>query len=241
MSASKFRILALILVLAGILLLLLNIFKPKPLEIPTKPPTPEAGESANIKGQENGGIKVTRIIDGDTIEITRQTTKRIRYIGMDTPEKDECFYTQSKEANKELVDKKEVGLEKDVQEIDKYGRTLAYVFVDGKMVNEELVRQGFARVATFPPNVKYVDKFLAAQKTAQENNLGLWSKDACTNVLSAQSGCLIKGNINSKGEKIYHIPGQKYYEKTKIEETKGERLFCTEKEAENNGWRKSKI
>ncbi len=53
--------------------------------------------------------------------------------------------------------------------------------------------------------------------------------------------CLIKGNINNKGEKIYHMPGQKYYDKTIIEPEKGERWFCTEQEATTDGWRKSKV
>ena len=66
-------------------------------------------------------------------------------------------------------------LELDLQKIDPYGRLLAYVYLpDGEMFNETLLRQGYAQVATFPPNVKYVDRFLEAQREAREANRGLW-------------------------------------------------------------------
>jgi micrococcal nuclease len=70
-------------------------------------------------------------------------------------------------------------LDLDVQKIDPYGRLLAYVYLpDGQMFNETLLRQGYAQVATFPPNVKYVDRFLAAQREAREANRGLWGLSA---------------------------------------------------------------
>jgi micrococcal nuclease len=125
-------------------------------------------------------VKVTRVIDGDTIEL--EGGKRLRYIGMDTAElgssksKTECFAQEAYEKNKELVEGKEVGLEKDISETDKYGRLLRYVWIGDLMINEYLVRQGYASVSTYPPDVKYVEKFKEAEKFARENNLGLWSK-----------------------------------------------------------------
>lgn len=201
---------------------------------------------------ETQNVKVTKIIDGDTIELSDKT--RVRYTGVDTPETGDCFGASAAKANSDLVLNKEVTLETDVQLIDKYGRKLAYVWLEKILVNEELVRQGFARVSTYPPNVKYVDRFQAAERKAREEQIGLWSPEACikreiraesgtSEVQGAQanSGCVIKGNISSSGEKIYHSPGQRYYEKTKIEEATGERWFCSELEAESAGWRKSKV
>ena len=85
--------------------------------------------------------------------------------------------------NKKLIEGKEIRLEKDVSEMDKYGRLLRYVFVKNEsspsselMVNEYLVREGFAHVSTFPPDVKYQELFLNAQREASKNNRGLWSK-----------------------------------------------------------------
>lgn len=242
---------------AGFALLFFStLFAQKSPQVPTQQPsqiTPqtEAGSSAlqNSATKAPKDVLVKRVIDGDTIELEDGT--RVRYIGMDTPETDQCFWDEATEENKKLVEGKKVKLENDVQKLDKYGRTLAYVFVDGIFVNEELVRQGFAKVYTYPPDVKYTDKFVAAQKEAREKKTGLWADGACESQTSipstAQSAqppsteCVIKGNISSSGEKIYHMPGQRYYEKTKVEEGKGERWFCSEEEAVRAGWRKSKI
>lgn len=214
-------------------------------------PAAEAGPSAsqNSAAETQKGIFAKRVIDGDTIELEDGT--RVRYIGMDTPETDQCFWEEATEENKKLVEGKKVKLETDVQKLDKYGRLLAYVFVGETFVNEELIRRGVAQVLTYPPNVKYTQNFVAAQKEAREKKTGFWADGACESQTStpstAQSAqppsteCVIKGNISSSGEKIYHMPGQRYYEKTKIEENKGERWFCTEEEAVSASWRKSKI
>ena len=118
-------------------------------------------------------VKVTRVIDGDTIEI--EGGQRVRYIGMDTPETYTCYYSESTSRNKELVEGKIISLEKDVGEKDRYGRLLRYVYVGDILVNEVLVKEGYAQVYTYPPDVKYNERFLAAQKEARENNKGLWS------------------------------------------------------------------
>lgn len=132
--------------------------------------------------------KVTKIIDGDTIVI--EGDKKVRYIGVDTPEtkhpikKVECFGKEASEKNKKLVMDKYVRLEKDVSETDKYGRLLRYVWVmeskdatrEGLFVNEYLVKEGYALPATFPPDVKYADVFLKASQEARELKKGLWKK-----------------------------------------------------------------
>lgn len=122
---------------------------------------------------------VNRVIDGDTIELS--SGEKVRYIGIDTPEtKDprkpvQCFGEEAYLKNKELVEGKAVKMEKDISERDKYGRLLRYVFVDSLFINDYLVRQGFARVYTYPPDVKYQPQFLEAERQARENNRGLWS------------------------------------------------------------------
>jgi micrococcal nuclease len=121
---------------------------------------------------------VIRVIDGDTIEI--EGALKVRYIGIDTPETVhpskpvECYGQAASNRNKELVQGKVVELERDVSETDKYGRLLRYVYVDGQMVNELLVREGYAEVSTYPPDVRYVDLLLAAQQEAQAADRGLW-------------------------------------------------------------------
>ena len=101
---------------------------------------------------------VTRVIDGDTIII--EGGYRVRYIGIDTPEihpEVEAFGIQAWQANRRLVEGKQVRLERDVSETDKYGRLLRYVYVDDILVNAELVRQGLAQVKAYPPDTKYQD------------------------------------------------------------------------------------
>ena len=115
---------------------------------------------------------VSYVIDGDTVEVNEE--ERVRYIGMNTPESGRPFFSEATEANKRLVNKKEVKLEFDVQIQDKYGRTLAYVWIGNIMVNLELVCQGYANVYTFPPNVKYAELFLKAEQDAREHQRGLW-------------------------------------------------------------------
>lgn len=127
-------------------------------------------------------ITVTKVVDGDTIELS--TGETVRYIGIDTPETVDpkrpvgCYGKEASNKNKELVLGKAVTLEKDVSETDKYGRLLRYVYVDSLFVNDYLVRQGFAKASSYPPDVKYQDQFRQAEQEARENNRGLWS-DAC--------------------------------------------------------------
>jgi micrococcal nuclease len=122
---------------------------------------------------------VTQVIDGDTIKL--ETGDTIRYIGIDAPETvdskkgTECYGQQAADYNRQLVKDKQVTLEKDVSETDSFGRLLRYVYLDGTMINEKLVRDGYALISTYPPDVKYQDLFLSAQQEARENNRGLWT------------------------------------------------------------------
>ena len=142
-------------------------------------------------------VKVVKVVDGDTIVL--DSGKTLRYIGIDTPEVSqgkECFADEATARNKELVLGKEVRLEKDVSETDRYGRLLRYVYVDphsqdttvrqGIFVNENLVYEGYATAATYPPDVAYSDLFRQAEKDAREKNRGLWSK--CANDSSENAG-----------------------------------------------------
>lgn len=187
-------------------------------------------------------VKVIRVVDGDTVEI--EGGQKIRYIGIDTPESTktlDCFGREATAKNRDLVDGKIIGIEKDFSQADKYGRLLRYVWIDQMLVNDYLVRQGYAYASSYPPDIKYQDLLTEAQKEARENNRGLWESCQTRSSQPQDSNCQIKGNISSSGEKIYHLPDQKYWDKTVIDESRDERWFCTEKEAQEAGWRKSKI
>ena len=140
------------------------------------------------KGTSDEWYRVLRVVDGDTIKIETGKSGQyigVRYIGVDTPETVdprkpvEYFGQEAAEYNSKLVEGKSVRLEFDVQKRDKYKRLLAYVFLpDGTFVNAELVKNGYARVATYPPNVKHQDLFLKLEREARENNRGLWGNES---------------------------------------------------------------
>ena len=142
----------------------------------------EVNETENIN---TGEYQVTRVVDGDTIEVNYNgTEEKVRLIGIDTPEsvhpdeeKNSEYGEQASEYTKQLLEGKTVKLEFDVEERDSYGRLLAYVYVDDIMVNKKLLEEGLAQIATYPPNVKYVDEFTKIQETARENKKGFWAQD----------------------------------------------------------------
>ena len=129
-------------------------------------------------------VKVIKVIDGDTISL--ENGEVVRYIGIDTPETVHpskevgCFGEESSKKNKELIEGKLVRLEKDVSERDKYQRLLRYVWIGEIFVNDYLVREGFATSVSYPPDIKYQEQFLQAQREARENNRGLWSVCSAT-------------------------------------------------------------
>jgi len=148
---------------------------------PTATSTPEIETAAVIDpaGNEVSGetAVVTQIIDGDTIDVEiNGETYRVRYIGMDTPERDEPLFMEAAEANARLVANQTVILVKDVSETDRYGRLLRYVYLeDGTFVNGELVRKGYAQASTYPPDVAFQDTFTDLQRTAVNAGIGLWA------------------------------------------------------------------
>lgn len=165
-------------------------------------------KGAKCSGEQTCFATINFVIDGDTIQLT--TGEKVRYIGVDTPEtkhpvkKVECFGKEAFEKNKQLVLNREVRLEKDVSDKDKYGRLLRYVYIVADMesaketfVNDYLVRFGFASAATFPPDVKFSQEFLAAEREARNNQRGLWAEGVCEEKSQEILDKKIKEKINS--------------------------------------------
>lgn len=124
---------------------------------------------------------VTRVYDGDTIEaLVSGRSEKIRYIGIDTPEMDDSrpavleMARDAARANRELVGGRTVRLELDVRERDRYGRLLAYVWLGDTLVNEWLVREGYAAASSFPPNLRHQGRLDAAQRDAARADRRLW-------------------------------------------------------------------
>ena len=120
---------------------------------------------------------VSRVTDGDTVEISPEVRGNgtVRLIGVDSPERGQPLYGEAAVFARESLEGEGVTLELDAEEEDDYGRLLAYAYLpDGLMFNETLLRNGYAQVATFPPNTRYLDRFVAAQREAREARRGIW-------------------------------------------------------------------
>jgi micrococcal nuclease len=131
-----------------------------------------------------GRAQVLRVVDGDTIRVRLDgRTERVRYIGIDTPESVkpgtavQCFAKRASAANAALVAGRSVRLVADVEERDRYGRLLAYVYrePDGAFVNARLVRDGYARTLTIAPNIAHARELAELARAARREHRGLWS------------------------------------------------------------------
>jgi micrococcal nuclease len=123
---------------------------------------------------------VERVVDGDTIVVG---SERVRLIGVDTPETKkpgtpvQCFGKKATAFTTRFIDGRKVRLELDAEPRDRYGRLLAYVIrtEDGRSLNAALVREGYARTLTIPPNVRHADEYARLARAAREHDRGLWS------------------------------------------------------------------
>lgn len=147
----------------------------------------DSGADEQIPGEVAAGAtvgRVVKVVDGDTIHVeVGGAREKVRYIGVDTPETKhpskgvECFGQKASDFNAELVANERVRLVRDVEERDRYGRLLAYVYRvrDGLFVNAELARLGYAQPLSIPPDVRYAERFAELARVARARGRGLWS------------------------------------------------------------------
>ena len=214
------------------------------------------GTGATVSG-------AARVVDGDTLEV-RGT--RVRLHGIDAPEsKQRCraggrTWSCGREATRALIQRigaRPVACE--ARDRDRYGRVVAVCRVGGADVNAWMAAQGWAFAYR-----KYSRDYIGEETAARAAKRGVWRGEvvapwdwrrgerlgsAATAAQPAPSRpaaqadggrCVIKGNIGKSGTRIYHVPGDRYYERTRIDPSKGERWFCTEAEARAAGWRRSR-
>ena len=192
-----------------------------------------------------------KVVDADTIIFNNE---KIRLYGIDAPEIEQFCYIEKeawpcgKEATEYLKSLlKDVSLPSmhcKISSKDRYGRSIGVCYIEDKNINRNLVENGWALAYR-----EYSKDFIHNEKLASKKKVGIWQGEFVepwnwrrgVRIYEAKKiGCKIKGNISSRGEKIYHLPNSKNYLKTKISSSKGERWFCSEKEAQENGWRKPK-
>jgi endonuclease YncB( thermonuclease family) len=200
---------------------------------------PGADQPAIIEGP-------ARVVDGDTLDVGQT---RVRLEGIDAPETAQTCRTATGEIwacgkvsaafLRALVRTKDVAC--DSTGTDKYRRTLAICFQDGDSINEAMVRAGMAWAF-----VRYSKEYVAVEADARARKVGVWQGPAVAPwdfrhgtwqvAETASRDCPIKGNISSHGH-IYHMPWSPWYARVKIDESRGERWFCSEAEALAAGWR----
>ncbi len=196
--------------------------------------------------------EVARVIDGDTFELA--DGDRVRLIGSNSPEKGECFFEESKNALKELIEGKEVELRKDVTTMDEFGRLLRYVILpnastvkDNILVSEYMVENGYAILQNNSHNMLYYRILINKRDEAIKMERGMWS--VCDYAISERSQtdapapseqCSIKGNISMNNfGKTYFMDGCINYTNVKVDLERGEEYFCSEEEAVEAGFEKS--
>ncbi|AZB44809.1 thermonuclease [Bacillus sp. FJAT-42376] len=157
-------------------------------EAPVKPESDlplesEHGEQQETKGQTMKAAVIS-VTDGDTIKVRLKDgkTEKVRFILVDTPESrgkyqghPQPFAKEASDYTKKQLLGKDIELEPGVEERDRFGRLLAYIWMDGTLFNERLLNEGFARVAIYPPNTKYLDQFERIEKQAKEEKRKIWS------------------------------------------------------------------
>lgn len=124
---------------------------------------------------------LTRVVDGDTIVVRiGGRAERVRFIGIDTPERDECFFREAAEHLRRLIGgHRSLRLVSDVSARDRYGRLLRYVHAGDVFVNARMVGDGYAHATPVPPDVEHARALRAAERRARAARRGFWAPGAC--------------------------------------------------------------
>lgn len=191
-----------------------------------------------------------QVIDGDTWKVGGH---KVRLFGIDAPEADQKCQRPSGETwacgrwvtaeTKARYEGKAASCT--ALDRDRYGRTVARCYVNDIDVGQAMVSDGLAFAYR-----RYSMDYDLDEKSAAVNDRGLHASRVQNpseyraarrqDPQPSRSGCAIKGNISSKGVRIYHLPGQEHYSRTRINSSKDERWFCSESEAQRAGWRRAR-
>lgn len=176
--------------------------------------------------------KVFKIADGDTF-ILENNKQTVRLFGLDAPEPDNCYGPEATQKLDSLLSKRKVQLKEPL--VDHFGRVVALVYVDGKLINEIMIRQGFAAYQSEPGSGKEIMK--AAHEFAESHKLGIYSS-LCTDASPPDPKCAIKGNHDlDRDENVYLTPKCPYYDLVLVRRFEGDRWFCSESEAQKAGFK----
>lgn len=180
------------------------------------------------------GIEVLGVIDGDTIVLEGKTRLRLRCV--DAPELEYCGGREAKELLEKLVAAKKVVIKEQI--IDTKGRPMALVYCDGKLINEEILKSGWARFHSDQTPEK--EQLKKAYDQAKQDSLGIFSPQCRQTQNPENPDCNIKANIDkNSNRRNYYFPGCAQYDYTIVELDLGEAWFCTESQAQAAGFTRS--
>lgn len=180
------------------------------------------------------GIKVLGVIDGDTLVLEGKVRLRLRNV--DAPELDLCGGSEAKQELSLLVADRQVIIKEQI--IDQMGRPMGLVYVDGKLVNQQILASGWGRFHSDTTDER--ENLKSAYDKAKEEKLGIWGPKCRQTENPDNPKCNIKGNIDPQGgRKVYYAPGCVQYKTAVVEKDRGEQWFCNEKEARDAGYIKS--
>jgi len=183
--------------------------------------------------------QVLKVFDGDFFSIPPDQSVRLAFL--DAPAIDLCYGQEAKEGLENLIAGKNVKIKKITK--DHYGRTVALVYSGNRLVNREILANGWAKYDSQSASKELkevIEQLKAVNQKAKENQIGIWSEQCYQKENKQNPACNIKGNISThNGDKIYHYPGCNHYEQTIVELNTGEQWFCSEKEAVEAGFTKS--
>jgi endonuclease YncB( thermonuclease family) len=177
---------------------------------------------------------VFRVVDGDTF-ILEANKQAIRLFGIDAPELNNCYGEESLSRLSRLLSKGKVQLKEPV--VDKFGRIVALVYVNGKLANETMIKEGYAAYRSEPGSGKEAMK--AAHESAKSGKIGIYSS-TCTDETPPDPKCAIKGNNDlDRNENLYLLPTCPYYDSVIIRRFEGDQWFCSESEAKKANFKLS--
>ena len=177
---------------------------------------------------------VSNVLDGDTFVVSK--SQKVRLLEIDSPELDSCGGPESKQRLEQLILNRKVLLSE--TRADQYGRILALVYLDKTLINETMVAEGWSEYSDSGSSKK--EKLKEAGRQAKEKKIGIYDSKCYQTENLENPSCLIKGNINvNTKSKIYFFPGCPNYNQTIVEKFRNDQWFCTEKEAQEAGFKKS--
>lgn len=174
---------------------------------------------------------VYKIADGDTF-ILENNKQTVRLFGIDAPEADNCYGPESYSRLSTLLKKRRVQLKEPL--VDHFGRVVALVYVDGRLINETMIREGYAAYRSEPGSGK--EAMYAAHEYAKAHKIGIYSS-ACTDEVPPDPKCNIKGNHDlDREEFLYLLPTCPYYSLVTIKRFEGDQWFCNQTAAQKAGF-----